>query len=346
MREWKGFKKGINLGGWFSQNDHREETYDTFITEDDFKVFSKWGIDHVRIPIDYHLVQDEKGQHLESGFKRLDNAIALCEKYGLNAIIDLHRVFGFSFDKSYGESGFFDDPSLQERFYKLWEAIAKRFGNKHGHVAFELLNEITEQSYSDRWNSIARLCIARIRKIAPESDILVGSYWNNSVFALSDLDIKLDEHIIYSFHCYDPLIFTHQGANWIDEMPLDYRYSIIGKTYEQINEEFGHDFPDWYANRILVPGGSDDPVFGKDYFTSSFSTAISLAEERNVPLYCGEYGCIMYMDPKEELYWFKAIHEAFEEFNLSRSAWTYKELHFGISDKRLDGVRDELLKYL
>lgn len=346
MKEWKGYKKGINLGGWFSQNDHSDKTYDTFITEDDFKIFSKWGIDHVRIPIDYHLLEDEKGQRLEKGFKRLERAIDLCEKYGLNSIIDLHRVYGFSFDKSYGESGFFDEPFLQERFYKLWEDIAERFGKFHGRVAFELLNEITEQSYCDRWNRIARLCIGRIRKIAPESDILVGSYWNNSVFALSDLDIKLDDHIIYSFHCYDPLIFTHQGANWVDEMPADYRYSIIDKTYEQINEEFGKDFPDWYANRILVPGGSDDPVFGKDYFTSSFSSAVALAEKLNVPLYCGEYGCIQYCDPKDQLYWFKAIHQAFEELNINRAAWTFKANHFGIIDERLDGLRDEILKNL
>ena len=346
MKEWKGYKKGINIGGWFAQNDHRDETYDTFITEDDFKVISSWGFDHVRISIDYHLLEDEKGQRLEKGFERLEKAIALCEKYKLNSIIDLHRVYGFSFDKSYGESGFFDDIFLQERFYRLWEDIAKRFGKYHGRVAFELLNEITEQSYSDRWNRIARLCIGRIRKIAPETDIVVGSYWNNSFLALSDLDIKLDDHIIYTFHCYEPLIFTHQGANWIDEMPVDYRYSIIDKTYEQINEDFGRDFEGWYANRILVPGGSDDPVFGKDFFISSFSSAVALADKLNVPLYCGEYGCIQYMDPKDELYWFKAIHQAFEELQINRAVWTYKKMHFGIADERLDGVRDELLKYL
>jgi len=347
MREWKGYRKGINLGGWFAQNDHLEKTYDTFITEDDFKVFSKWGIDHVRIPFDYHLLEDQKGNYRESGFKRLENAISLCFKYDLRVILDLHRVYGFSFDMGYGEFGFFDEPDLQERFYKLWEEIAKRFGHLHGKVAFELLNEITDQSYGVRWNKIARVCIGRIRKITTETDIVVGSYWNNSYMSLNDLDIQLDDHIIYTFHCYDPLIFTHQGANWINEMPVDYRYSIKNKTYEQINEEFARDFKDWVAaNRILVPGGSESPVFGKDFFTSSFSSAIALAEKLNVPLYCGEYGCIMYTDPEDELFWFKAIHEAFEEINVARAVWTYKEFHFGIADKRLDGVREELLKCL
>ena len=82
-------------------------------------------------------------------------------------------------------------------------------------LCFELLNEVTEQSYSKAWNAIAKKCIERIRKIAPEIRILVGSYWNNHVAAVRDLDAPFDKNIVYNFHCYEPLIFTHQGAGWI-----------------------------------------------------------------------------------------------------------------------------------
>jgi len=346
MKEWIGYKKGINLGGWFSQCDHSEETYDTFITEDDFKVFSKWGIDHVRLPIDYQLLEDDMGTHKPEGFKRLHDAVNLCGKYGLNVIIDMHRVFGYSFFEGYGEFGFFDEPALQERYYKLWEAVASEFGHMAPKVSFELLNEITEQSYSEKWNRIARVCMGRIRKIAPDVDIVVGSYWNNSFLSLPDLNIKVDEHTIFTFHCYEPLIYTHQGADWISTMSTDFRYSIKGKTYEQINADFAKVFKDWYASRILVPGGTDNPNFGSEYFTSSFASAVECAEKQGVALYCGEYGCIQYCDPYDQLFWFKAIHETFVELGIGRAAWTYKKYHFGISDARLDGVRDELIKNL
>lgn len=36
MLKEKGFKKGINLGGWFSQCDYSEKTMNEFITESDF----------------------------------------------------------------------------------------------------------------------------------------------------------------------------------------------------------------------------------------------------------------------------------------------------------------------
>ena len=36
MRIWKGYQHGINFGGWFSQKEHTEKHYQTFITEADF----------------------------------------------------------------------------------------------------------------------------------------------------------------------------------------------------------------------------------------------------------------------------------------------------------------------
>ena len=61
MRIWTGHQKGINLGGWYSQCDYSQERYDKFITAEDFAVIKSWGLDHVRVPIDYNLLEDEAG---------------------------------------------------------------------------------------------------------------------------------------------------------------------------------------------------------------------------------------------------------------------------------------------
>ena len=50
--------------------------------------------------------------------------------------------------------------------------------------------------------------------------------------------------------------------------------------------------------------------------------------------------------PEDMLKWYKAIHRVFDNYGIARSAWSYKEMDFGLSDARLDGVRDELLWYL
>ncbi|MBO5606557.1 MAG: hypothetical protein J5930_01535 [Treponema sp.] len=81
MKEFSGFKKGVNLGGWFSQCDYSKDRLDNFITEDDFKKLSTWGIDHVRLPVDYNLLESEDGNsYLEEGFDRVSRAVGLCKK--------------------------------------------------------------------------------------------------------------------------------------------------------------------------------------------------------------------------------------------------------------------------
>ena len=53
LKRFEGFTKGINLGGWLSQCDHTKERHETFITEEDIRNISLWGVDHVRVPVDY-----------------------------------------------------------------------------------------------------------------------------------------------------------------------------------------------------------------------------------------------------------------------------------------------------
>ena len=50
--------------------------------------------------------------------------------------------------------------------------------------------------------------------------------------------------------------------------------------------------------------------------------------------------------PEDTVKWYRAIHEVFEKHGIARSAWSYRQMDFGLSDKRLDGVRDELIRYL
>jgi len=346
MKQFKGFMHGINLGGWFSQCNHSQERYDNFIKEEDFKTISSWGLDHVRLPIDYNLVENTEGLTIEKGYDRIQRAIEWCIKNNLNLILDLHKTAGFSFDKGEEENGFFDNLDYQERFYRLWENLArhfaKAFDNSKNEICFELLNEVTDQAYCKKWNEIARTCIARIRKIAPEIKILVGSYWNNSLASVKDLDEPFDENIVYNFHCYEPLVFTHQGAYWIEKMPEDFRFPLKSKfsEYARMTEEkcgqIGTSFLAF----------SPDATVDVSYFETIFDEAVKIAEERKVLLYCGEYGVIEKVNNDDTLEWYRCISTVFNKHGIGRAAWSYKEMDFGLSDKRLDSVRGELLKYL
>ncbi len=315
MLKTRGFYRGINLGGWLSQCDYSEERLHTFITEPDFEKIAAWGFDHVRIPIDYNILENEDESFKESGFARIDWALEMCRKYGLNTVLDLHKTAGFSFD-SYGESesGFFDSAELQERFYRLWEEMARHYGQYSENIVFELLNEVTNKEYIDAWNRISNECIKRIRTIAPDTIILVGSYDNNSAPAVPALTAPYDEKVIYNFHCYEPLRFTHQGAYWTDAITLEERLPF------------------------------DQSGITEGYFETLFAPAIAAAQNNHTSLYCGEYGVIDIVSPEDTLKWFRTINSVFEKYGIARCAWSYKGMDFGFSDSRLDAIRDDLLR--
>ena len=186
-----GFYRGVNLGGWMSQCDYSPERLSGFITEADFARIRNWGFDHVRIPIDYNVIQREDGTMKQEGLARIDGALALCDKYGLHAVLDLHKTQGFSFDAGEHEAGFFESEACQEKFYAIWECFAARYGARHESVMFELLNEVTEKEYLPAWKRISREAVRRIRALAPEVYVLLGSYRWNSAQTLPELDAPM-----------------------------------------------------------------------------------------------------------------------------------------------------------
>ena len=140
MGKEPGFFKGVNLGGWLSQCDYSPERLDGFITEADFDQIARWGFDHVRLPVDYNVIQRRDGTMIEEGLERIDRAVAWAEAKGLGLVLDLHKTQGFSFDAGERESGFFENEAYQELFYQVWECFAGRYGAKPGRVMFDLLN--------------------------------------------------------------------------------------------------------------------------------------------------------------------------------------------------------------
>ena len=319
MRIFEGYQKGINLGGWLSQlvgnDDHH---FNTFITEDDIARIAAMGCDHVRLPVDCDTVFADMGNTILPRIQYIDQCIDWCGKHGLNLIIDLHKTFGYMFstnDRDYGAT-FFHDADLQAAFLRIWTVFAERYGKYADRVAFELLNEVDLPDVVSEWNGIVRKAIETIRPIAPDTWILVGGVRYNAVTSVPTLDLPYDDKIVYNFHCYDPLHYTHQGAYWVESLDRNARIPF---------EESGAT---------------------EEYFENLFASAIEAAEKNNTILYCGEYGVIDVAKPEDTVKWLKTINAVFEKHGIARAMWSYKAMDFGISDARMDGVRDELLKYL
>ena len=116
-------------------------------------------------------------------------------------------------------------------------------------------------------------------------------------------------------HCYEPLVFTHQGAYWTEKIDPEKRMKF------------------------------EESETSEAYFENLFASAIEKAEQHNTGLYCGEYGVIAFASPEDTVKWYRCINAVFEKHHIGHALWNYKEMDFGLADARLDGVRSELLKY-
>ena len=344
MMVFEGYQKGINLGGWLSQNDYdTKEHFESFITESDIKEIASWGLDHVRVPVDYVIIEEEDGTPKEEGYGYITNCVNWCKKYGLHMIIDLHKTYGYTFDPldDADKEIFFHSEELQERFIRTWKEIATRYGQYSDMIAFELLNEIVSPNVVNEWNAIVKKVVPAIREIAPDNYIVFGGVCYNNVTSVPGLIESFADKLVYTFHCYDPLIFTHQKAYWVKGMTKDFdmAYPDTVDTYREKSMQFSQE---------LVGAINEHGIetIGPEMFEALFSPATKTAIERNVPLYCGEYGIIDQAPLPDTLRWLTDINSAFKKYNIGRALWNYKSKDFGITDDHYADIKDEMVKLL
>ncbi len=346
MRRLEGYTKGINLGGWLSQCvSYDKEHFDTFITEKDIETIASFGLDHIRVPVDYDVFMNEskEGDTVnEEGIAHIDDCIGWCRAHGLNMILDLHKAKGYMFDAQEVSDAdrFFKDEKLQEAFYRTWEMFANRFGKHKDMLVFELLNEVVNPDLEKEWNQIATKAIGRIRAIVPDIYIIVGGVNYNNVFAVQGISVPVDDRTVFNFHCYEPLCFTHQKAYWVENMPDDFDMSYPAdiEYIRKRSEEFSKNHMGAVFNECLDEDG--------EFFDKLFAGAVECAKAKNVPLYCGEYGVIDRAPLPDTLAWLKDINKSFEKFGIGRALWNYKNKDFGLVDDHYADIRSEMIKYL
>lgn len=344
MIKLDGYMAGANLGHWISQfkrtsPDEIKHHFDHYITESDFKRMAKWGMDHVRLPVDYFIFEndDNPGVYDENGLKYIDFVLECCKKYGLNMVLDLHHAPGFSFTFKYDsdKNNLFNDEKQQKRYICIWKMFANRYINEGNNIAFELLNELVLENSQD-WNKLWQHAANEILEISPQRLIIVGANRWNSCSELKNLVVWENSNIIYNFHMYEPFIFTHQRAEWEKHMS-DYKtpvaYPFDKKDHEAfISEHFSDSF------------GNFDHI-NKDFLYQAMQPAIDFIKQHNRPLYCGEYGVIKHADLQSTLRWLEDITSIFNEYGIGHAVWSYRGFS-DITDVNNDVVSDEMVKLI
>ncbi|HPT84653.1 MAG TPA: cellulase family glycosylhydrolase [Bacillota bacterium] len=318
MKPLEGYLHGANLGHWLSQYGHRgsEEYWSTYITKKDIARMAEWGIDHVRLPVDYMFFEtdDEKPMvYDESRLAYIDNTIEWCGEYGINLILDLHHAPGFVFLGG-EKNDLFTNEKNRARFLAIWRMFAKRYSGIGDRLIFELLNELVWEN-SDSWNELWPEACEVIWKESPHRRIIVGGNHFNSASELKNLKVTPDERIIYNFHFYEPIWFTHQSAPWVDFL-RDYKRQIEYPFRPADHAEF--------RDGAIVRAYSGYEVVDKKYLEDRLKPVDKFIEETGKTVYCGEYG-VFFVAPRESaIRWLNDVSTLLKERGIGRAVWSYR----------------------
>lgn len=314
MNLQNGYMAGANLGHWLSQYGGKgEEHFDTYITEPDFARMAEWGLDHVRLPVDYFFFETAPGEYSEKRLSYIDNVIRFCGKYGLNTVLDLHHAPGFFFGDG-AKNDLFTNRASQERFIGIWKFFAERYRGEGDNLRFELLNELVWEN-SDPWNALWQEAAEAIHSISPERRIIVGGNFYNNVGQLKNLTVSRDERILYTIHFYEPFIFTHQRASWMEQTrsyvkPVSYPFNP-----EEHTGFFGGNIPAYFRGYSEI-----NRAFLDDYL----KPAVEFSEKTGKSLYCGEYGVIANASPDSAAHWLSDMADMLLSHGFGRAVWSYR----------------------
>lgn len=180
-----------------------------FITEADIAAIASSGFDHVRLPINSRLIQDENGEPIESGYALIDRLIEWCRTHRLWVLLDLHGAPGGQTgtnidDSPRGLPELFMSDRYRDLTLRLWKDLAARYATETVVLGYDLLNEPLpnewQDIYGDQLATLYRDLTSVIRGVDADHLIMYeGSHWATNWNIFTEV---WDSNSCLQFHKY------------------------------------------------------------------------------------------------------------------------------------------------
>lgn len=268
-------------------------------TEEDFKTLADWHVNLIRCQItrdwgkantDQNL--DEYDAWLDKKLNDIEQASVWAKKYNIKMIIDLHSPPGGRDDAR--NMRMFSDTKYANHFVKVWEKIATRFKGNDAIWGYDLVNE-PEQTRPAKYDyfTIQRMAAEAVRKIDPQSVIIIESNNWDSPETFSYLPALEMDNVIYQVHMYMPGQYTHQG---------------VYNTFGEVGKEAG----------VAYPGQIGQTYWDKNALRQALKHVRAFQLKHNARIFVGEFSAAAWA-PNAQQYLQDNI-DIFEEYHWD---WTY-----------------------
>lgn len=188
--------------------------------EEDFARVAELGFNTVRFAFD----GDWYAEDPDVFWEWLDRNVGWAREHGIYLVLDLHTpIGGFWLDPTSDQVSFdiWTDEELQQQNLDMWREIATRYANDPTIAAYDLLNEpVTVDADGQQWKDLAADLVATVREVDANHLLVVGGlYGVDGKYGTAGIDPHFlvdDDNVVYDFHFYEPIKYTHQYASWVE----------------------------------------------------------------------------------------------------------------------------------
>ncbi|RFZ81274.1 hypothetical protein DYU05_20035 [Mucilaginibacter terrenus] len=303
----KSLNNGISIS-WLEQYWNSDVLLKSPLSQSDWELFKRLKIQSLRLPVAFEYFSS-KQIPVEKVFTHIDDVLKQCKVYDIKLIIDYH--YGKINDNNFkGETS---------KAINLWLLLTKRYAKESAdRLFFEIYNEPPHMD-PKVWKDAAYNIVTAIRQKDKKRTLLVGASNYNSIYELSRMERLADENIIYTFHFYEPFLFTHQGADWVgDQMATTgIPFPYDAKAYPAINPK-----------AINTPGEANYKQYPTDGNEQSVKDKLQIAkswgDKYYVPLLCSEYGVYRkYTDEGSRSRYVAAVRKSLRQLGIPGILWDY-----------------------
>ncbi len=267
-----------------------------FFGEADARFMAETGFNALRIPVNYHHLEDDARpfEVIGDGFRHLDRAVELCGRNGIYAIIDLHTVPGAQNQRWHSDNPthlamFWRHRHFQDRVIHLWEAIADRYKDNPWVAGYNPVNEP-----------------------ADETRQVVGPFYRRLVAAIRAVDQR---HILFldgntystEFDVFE--VFEDPPANTVYAC---HDYAVPGLAY-------GGTYPGYTRGVWQDAAALEEKFLRRTEFCRALDT----------PVWVGEFGPVYTGDPDRDTQRYRILTDQLDIYRRHRaswSLWTYKDI--------------------
>ncbi|HEY2508709.1 MAG TPA: glycoside hydrolase family 5 protein [Streptosporangiaceae bacterium] len=323
--------RGIGIGGWLNMENFitgyagteslqraalrramGEEAYqaffdrftDCFFGNADAGYLASLGLNCVRVPVNYLLLQDDADplRVRGSGLDLLEQVVSTCAAHGIYTILDLHALPGgqnahWHSDNPTHVASFWAHRVFQDQVVALWEQIAGRFSANPAVAGYNPVNEPADPDGTMIGPFYARLADA-IRARDPRHMLFLDGNRYGTEFSMLG---ELLPNTVYAVHDY-----ALPGI-------------AAGSTY---------------------PGTTRGQWFDRDVLMQTFLDRTQFMRATGTPIWVGEFGPVYTGEPARDDMRYALLRDQLEiyaEHGASWSIWTYKDLGLqGVVSARSD----------